>query len=152
MPSPKSLFAAGAVAALCVAAAGCGSSSSSSTTSSTASSTMTKTAAAKSGAAMMVGGVEVLHLSAPASGALMFEPSALTAKAGKVKVIFANPSPVQHNFSLTDSKGTELGAEMSPFSGGAKSTSYNLKAGTYTFECQVPGHAAAGMKGTLTVS
>ena len=28
----------------------------------------------------------------------------------------------------------------------------NLKAGTYTFYCSVPGHEAAGMKGTLTVS
>jgi uncharacterized cupredoxin-like copper-binding protein len=27
----------------------------------------------------------------------------------------------------------------------------NLKAGTYTFYCQVPGHRAAGMSGTLTV-
>ena len=26
-----------------------------------------------------------------------------------------------------------------------------LKQGTYTFLCPVPGHAAAGMKGTLTV-
>ena len=28
----------------------------------------------------------------------------------------------------------------------------DLKAGTYTFYCSVPGHEAAGMKGTLTVS
>jgi uncharacterized cupredoxin-like copper-binding protein len=27
-----------------------------------------------------------------------------------------------------------------------------LAAGTYTFECTVPGHAAAGMKGVLTVT
>jgi uncharacterized cupredoxin-like copper-binding protein len=26
-----------------------------------------------------------------------------------------------------------------------------LKPGTYTFLCTVPGHAAGGMKGTLTV-
>jgi uncharacterized cupredoxin-like copper-binding protein len=28
----------------------------------------------------------------------------------------------------------------------------DLKAGTYTFYCSVPGHEAAGMKGTLTVT
>jgi uncharacterized cupredoxin-like copper-binding protein len=27
----------------------------------------------------------------------------------------------------------------------------DLKAGTYIFYCQVPGHEQAGMKGTLTV-
>jgi uncharacterized cupredoxin-like copper-binding protein len=36
--------------------------------------------------------------------------------------------------------------------GGTKTLSVSLKPGTYTFECTVPGHAAAGMKGTLTVS
>ena len=35
---------------------------------------------------------------------------------------------------------------------GVKLLTVTLTAGTYTFECTVPGHAEAGMKGTLTVS
>jgi len=36
--------------------------------------------------------------------------------------------------------------------GGASTVTADLKPGTYTFYCPVPGHEAAGMKGTLTVS
>ena len=46
--------------------------------------------------------------------------------------------------------GKVLGATP-PFSGGTKTLSLNLPAGTYTFYCSVPGHEQAGMKGTLTV-
>ena len=35
--------------------------------------------------------------------------------------------------------------------GGTSTLTTTLKRGTYTFLCPVPGHAAAGMKGTLTV-
>jgi uncharacterized cupredoxin-like copper-binding protein len=38
------------------------------------------------------------------------------------------------------------------FSGGSRTLTLNLKPGTYTFYCTVPGHRAAGMEGTLTVT
>ena len=36
-------------------------------------------------------------------------------------------------------------------SGGTSQVTVSLKPGTYQFLCTVPGHAAAGMKGVLTV-
>ena len=35
--------------------------------------------------------------------------------------------------------------------GGAQSKKIDLKPGKYTFYCNIPGHRAAGMQGTLTV-
>ena len=59
-----------------------------------------------------------------------------------------NQSPIQHNISITgpvSGKGPIIGQ------GATSSFQVTLKPGTYTFLCDVPGHAAAGMKGTLTV-
>ena len=55
-----------------------------------------------------------------------------------------------HNFTIM--KGSKVIGATPTFAGGAKALTVKLAAGTYTFECTVPGHAAAGMKGTLTVS
>ena len=47
---------------------------------------------------------------------------------------------------------TLVGPEGKQVSGGATSRIVvNLKPGSYTFYCSVPGHEQAGMKGTLTV-
>ena len=59
-----------------------------------------------------------------------------------------NKSPIQHNIAL---KGPVTGAGPIVGSGGMSTFTANLKPGTYEFYCQVPGHEAAGMKGTLTV-
>ena len=141
--SRKSLPVAAALA-VCLVAAGCGSSSSSS---STASST---TAAAQAGTT--VGGVQLFKVTSPATGAMQYNPSTLTAKAGKVTITYTNLGPIAHNIAIFDAKRHELGTEMDPFAKGSKKTTATLKAGTYTYECQVAGHAAAGMKGTIVVS
>lgn len=82
---------------------------------------------------------------------LMFSTTALHASAGKVTIDFTNPASFGHNFTLADSSGKVLGATPT-FSGGTKSITVDLKAGTYTYYCSVPGHRQAGMQGTLTVS
>ena len=129
-----------------LALAGCGGSDEKSTSSSSskATSTPTATQAASSG-----GGGETLKLAADKS-ALKFDKSSLTAKAGKVTLEMSNPSQIPHAVAI---KGNGVDVDGKTIGNGETSTaSADLKPGTYTFYCPVPGHEAAGMKGTLTVN
>jgi len=81
--------------------------------------------------------------------ALAFDKTELTAKPGKVTIDFDNPSAIPHNVVI-EKDGKEL-AGFAPIAEGEESVSADLEAGTYTFICSVPGHAQAGMEGTLTV-
>jgi plastocyanin len=81
--------------------------------------------------------------------ALLFDKKELTAKAGKVTIDFDNPSAIPHNVVIEEGEKELAGFE--PITEGEESVSADLKAGTYEFICSVPGHAEAGMKGTLTV-
>ena len=89
-----------------------------------------------------------LKLSADTS-ALAFDTTELAAKPGKVTIDFTNPSPIAHNVVIEEN-GKEL-AGFEPIAEGEETVSADLKPGTYTFLCTVPGHAQAGMEGTLTV-
>jgi len=57
-----------------------------------------------------------------------------------------NQSTVVHDVGLD---GGPTGPRVGK--GGTSTISLNLKPGKYTLLCTVPGHAAAGMKTTLTV-
>lgn len=81
--------------------------------------------------------------------ALAFDKTELDAKAGKVTIDFTNPSAIPHNVVIEED-GKEL-AGFDPITESEESVSADLEAGTYTFICSVPGHAQAGMEGTLTV-
>lgn len=81
--------------------------------------------------------------------ALEFDTTELEAKAGKVTIDFKNPSAIAHNVVI-EQNGKEL-AGFEPIAEGEESEMADLKPGTYTFLCTVPGHAAAGMEGTLVV-
>jgi plastocyanin len=125
-----------------LALAGCGGSDEKSSGSSGSSSS--SNSSASSG-----GGGETLKLAADKS-ALKFDKSSLTAKAGKVTLEMANPSQLPHAVAI---KGNGVDVDGKTVGNGETSTaSSDLKPGTYTFYCPVPGHEAAGMKGTLTVN
>jgi plastocyanin len=80
---------------------------------------------------------------------LAFDKTELEAKAGKVTIDFDNPAPIPHNVVIEED-GKEL-AGFEPIAEGEESVSADLEPGTYTFLCTVPGHAEAGMEGSLVV-
>src|SRR4051794_31064782 len=80
---------------------------------------------------------------------IAFDKKELSSAPGEVTIDFTNPAPLEHDVAIEkDGKeiaGSELIAE------GKTSVTADLAPGTYTFLCTVPGHAEAGMTGTLTV-
>jgi uncharacterized cupredoxin-like copper-binding protein len=92
-----------------------------------------------------------VKVAADPSGALKFDSTSLTAKAGQFTTYdFTNESPLSHNFTIEDKQGRTVGSTPT-FTGGSKDFTVTLQPGTYTFLCTVPGHEQGGMKGTLTV-
>ncbi len=105
---------------------------------------------------------------------LAFDKTALTVGQGQVTLTFNNPSAVnQHNWILVNG-GDDVAARVDEASLSAENyipenadvlahsrllnpgendtVTFTAPApGTYTYICTVPGHYAAGMKGTLTV-
>jgi plastocyanin len=80
---------------------------------------------------------------------LAFDKKQLTSKPGKVTIDFDNPAPLEHN--VTIEQGGEVIAQSETLAEGKTTVSAELAPGTYTFLCTIPGHAEAGMEGTLTV-
>lgn len=96
------------------------------------------------------GGGATLSFEADPEGALAYTTTEATTEAGKVTVEFDNPQSLTHDVAIEDSSGKEVGA-TELIADGSDSTTVDLKPGTYTFFCSVPGHREAGMEGTLTV-
>jgi plastocyanin len=96
------------------------------------------------------GGGETISLSADPSGGFAFEQSSLTAQAGNDTIEFDNPAPIPHDVCVEDSGGDELGCS-DVVTEDQTSLTVDLQAGTYTYYCDVDGHRAGGMEGTLTV-
>ncbi len=95
-----------------------------------------------------------LQIDADPSGQLSYVTKQASAKAGAVAIVMKNASTVQHNIAIqqgTGPSGPVLGAGPIVANGGTSTVNLTLKPGTYTYFCQVPGHRAAGMQGTLTV-
>lgn len=96
------------------------------------------------------GSAAALDIEADPTGQLAFTTSEASAKAGKVTVNFTNSSPIPHDVKIEDSSGQEIGG-TEVVSEGSDSAEVELKPGTYTYYCSIPGHREAGMEGTLTV-
>jgi plastocyanin len=139
-----------AIAALALVACGSSSDSSSSTTETSGG----ESQAEQGGAAKEEGGgggsSSTLKFEADPKGELAYTSTSETAKAGNVTVEFKNPQALTHDVAIEDSSGKEVGA-TELIADGSDTTSVDLKPGTYTYFCTVPGHREAGMEGTLTV-
>jgi plastocyanin len=99
-----------------------------------------------------------------------FVPGTLTAKAGEeVTINFENTGTIPHSFAILnpgvapadavnaseDEQHEMLVLEMHEVAAGETGTetfTAPSKPGEYTYICAVPGHAEAGMTGTLTVT
>ena len=93
-----------------------------------------------------------LHVSADASGQLRFTKKRLVARhPGRVTVVMANPSGsgLPHGIAIAGHGVHRTGRVVGP--GGRSHVTARLRPGRYRFHCPVPGHRAAGMRGTLVV-
>lgn len=140
--------------------AGCGSSDNTTTT------TQTETGAAAGGGASGKA-VEIKM------GDYFFAPNSASAKAGQTTIEAPNEGSVEHELVLfktnmnpanlpTESSGgvdeekldkeaEEVGEIADVEAGDTKSEEFNLSPGKYVMFCNLPGHYAQGMYGTVTV-
>lgn len=82
-----------------------------------------------------------------------FKPKDISVSAGKVVFFLVNSGPAAHDMVIADSTGNTVARSSLVQSGDTFTfTVDNLPAGKYVFFCDVPGHRAAGMEGTLTVT
>jgi uncharacterized cupredoxin-like copper-binding protein len=122
-------------------AAGCGGGSSSSSSAPAAT-----TAMSSSGGAAQTVEIDV------AQTGLAYTTTSATAKAGTVTLKSMNPQSIEHDISIESSDGSINQKGNLVANGDVSEVTVDLKPGTYTFYCSVPGHKEAGMSGTLTVS
>jgi plastocyanin len=105
----------------------------------------------------------VLNISdASKPGQWDFDVHRLKAKAGKVTIVFHNDSGLGHDVRIHTGKccfkpgykdvgGTQVIGAVDSDKRTAIRATLDLKPGTYTFLCPIPGHFQAGQHGTLIV-
>ena len=91
----------------------------------------------------------VQQLTLEVGNAMQFEPSSVTIKAGQpVQLTLHDSGDTAHDFSL--SAGVAQPVKLSAAGGQTASATFTVSSpGTYSFDCSMPGHAMAGMRGTL---
>ena len=72
------------------------------------------------------------------------------AAAGTITFVVQNNGHAPHDFAIRGSGLDEKIPRLEP--GQSATLTVELSPGTYEYECTVPGHAIAGMRGTLTVT
>ena len=93
-----------------------------------------------------------VEVTAEDSEGYRFVLSRSSVPAGKTILEFVNHGQDEHNLNATEgSEGEVVGSLPNTPSDGHLSLTVNLKPGSYTLFCSLPGHAAKGMKATLTV-
>ena len=92
-----------------------------------------------------------LALAADPTGQLKYDPTKLNANVGNIAIVLTNDSAVPHDVAVKGSDGKSLGTSKEITKSETTLALKNVKAGSYTFFCTVPGHEQAGMKGTLSV-
>ena len=75
-----------------------------------------------------------------------FHPDSLQSTGGKVTVALHNRDLFWHTFTI-DALHVDIRAPV----GRLRAATFAARPGTYSYYCRIPGHAALGMRGTLTV-
>ena len=78
-------------------------------------------------------------------------PSTAKAHTGKIDFLVNNDGTIIHNFAVSVDGKVVKSSDVKP----GQKIPFTVtidKPGDYTYFCAIPGHEAAGMKGTLTVS
>jgi uncharacterized cupredoxin-like copper-binding protein len=107
---------------------------------------------------------QTVTMTVEGTDALQFSPTTLSVPAGaKVDLTFKNVGGVDHNFMVVPGNADPLTVTDSSAIAGIKTDTINggneatitftaPPVGTYKYVCTTPGHAAAGMVGTMTVT
>ncbi|WP_280550496.1 cupredoxin domain-containing protein [Halomonas sp. 11-S5] len=101
------------------------------------------------GSAVMASQSETVEITITAQQGFQFEPTELEVPVGaEVVLVFENTGIMGHNLHIP-----ELDVMTETITPGETDTvEFTVdEAGTYTFRCEVPGHAEAGMTGELVV-
>ncbi len=93
----------------------------------------------------MAAAVTTINTSTSKTAMFKFKGMPTTLKAGTYVFAYTNNSGITHDL--------KVGTVSTPkFSTGTKTIKVTLKKGKVNYLCTVPGHAAAGQKGTITVT
>jgi len=82
-----------------------------------------------------------------------FDPNTINHASGSITFFLENVGTTAHDMTIYDSTGKEVaGSDLVQPGNDSTFTVTISTAGTYPFKCTQPGHADAGMTGTLTIT